>query len=275
MRTSLMCSLIASTSLAAACGGGGGAKTAQELGDRALAALVAKDFNALKPLYFTADQAKSNCKEMPAEKLGKLTEELGEELADGAKDFADCLKTDWTGAKIVGLKGGEAGDGVEGCGTAVLEVKDIKLEVEVGGKKMQVRVNDPLKLGEAYYLVGGLRCKAPKLSCDDVYDNMVKIVSAAPEAKEGEKEMFSGKPEKKTEFAKMCGEMQSQPRFKTILECIGAASTYADTKVCEEKAKAEAENEMGEVKPADAPTPAPEPATAPAPVPEPAPAPAP
>lgn len=266
MRTtsvSLTSIFIASTAMTAACGGGGGAKTAQELADKAIAALTAKDFNALKGSYATPDLVKANCPDLPAEKAAKLAEELAEEVADAEKDFKKCVETDWTGAKVTNVSGGDVGETVEGC-SGVHEVKDIKLAVEVGGKKMEVKINDPVKIGDMFFMLEGMRCKAPEVTCDDVYDNLVKVMASATDARESEKEMFSGKPEKKSEFNTICSQMQGDTRFKAVLECMAAAASYADTKACEDKAKADAMKEAGE--PAVAPTePTPAPAAAPAP----------
>lgn len=249
---------VASTAMTAACGGGGGAKTAQELADKAIAALTAKDFNALKGSYATPDLVKANCPDMPSEKVAKLAEELAEEVADAEKDFAKCVETDWAGAKVTAVSGGDVGGTVEGC-SGVFEVKDIKLAVEVGGKKIEVKLNDPVKIGDAFFMLEGMRCKAPEVSCDDVYDNLVKVMTSATDARDNEKEMFSGKPEKKSEFNTLCSQMQSDARFKAVLECMAAANTYADTKACEDKAKADAMKEAGDPGAvAVDPTPAPE-----------------
>lgn len=251
--------LIASTSMTAACGGGGGAKTAQELADKVVAALVAKDFNALKGDFASADLVKSSCADLPADEAGELAKELAEELADAENDFKKCLETDWTGAKLAAVTGGEVDEPAKGCGDKVMKVNDIKLAVEVGGNKMEVKVNDPVKIGDAFFFLEGLRCKAPEVTCDDVYDNMVKVIAAAPDARDNEKQLFSGTADKKAEFNTICTQMQGDARFKTVLECFAAAATYADTKACEDKAKADAMKDAGE--PAAAPSePKPEPA---------------
>jgi len=125
-----------------------------------------------------------------------------------------------------------------------VQSSDIELKVEVGAKKYDVKVNDPALLDGHYALIEGIRCKAPELSCDDIYDNMVKIVSVAAEAKDGEKDMFSGKADKKAEFGKMCGEMRGNATFASILTCVGDAKSYAEMKACEDKAKAAEEKDM-------------------------------
>jgi len=250
MRLPLLCSFIASTSLAAACGGPSGPKTTQEVGDKVLAALVAKDWTALKGLYVTPDVIKSACAAMPAEKLADIDKEFAEEAQEAEEKFKKCLDIDWTGAKITGVSGGEAKKPVEGCDKLV-QSSDIELKVEVGAKKYEVKVNDPALLDGHYTLIEGIRCKAPELSCDDIYDNMVKLVSVAAEAKEGEKEMFSGKADKKAEFGKMCGEMRGNAIFATILTCVGDAKSYAEMKACEDKAKTADEKDLAA--PADKP----------------------
>lgn len=237
MRLPLFCTIIATSSLTAACGGASGPKTAQELGDRVLAALVAKDWNAMSTLYVTPDVIKSACAEMPAEKLTGMEKEFAEEKVEAEEKFKKCLEIDWTGAKITGVTGGEAGKPVEGCGDKVTQTKDVELAVEVGGKKYEVKVNDPALVSGGFALVEGIRCKAPELSCDDVFANMSKIITSAPEAKEDEKAMFN--EEGKAQFGKMCTEMRDNPMFKSMLECVGVAKTYADMKACEDKVKAE------------------------------------
>jgi len=244
MRLPLMCSFIASTLLAAACGGPGGPKTTQEVGDTVLAALVAKDWTALKGLYVTPDVIMSACAQMPADKLAGLTKEFAEEATEAEEKFKKCLDIDWTGAKISAVSGGEAKKPVEGCGGKVVQSSDIELKVEVGAKKYDVKVNDPALIEGHYALIEGVRCKAPELSCDDIYANMVKIVATATDAKEGEKDMFSGAADKKAEFAKMCGEMRGNATFASILTCVGDAKSYADMKACEDKAKADAAKEL-------------------------------
>lgn len=244
MRLPLMCTLVATSSLAA-CGGVSGPKTTQEVGDKVVAALVAKDWTALKPLYVTTDTIKSSCSAMPADKLEGLQKELAEEATEAEGKFKECLGIDWTGAKVTAVSGGEAKKPVEGC-DKLTQSSDIELKVDVGGKSYDVKVNDPALIDGHYTLVEGIRCKKPELSCDDVYDNMVKIVSAAADAKEGEKAMFSGAADKKTEFGKMCGEMRGNPTFASIIACVGEAKNYGDMKACEDKAKGANREEAAE-----------------------------
>jgi|GEM_PF-5955706 len=253
MRLPLMCTLVASTSLAA-CGGVSGPKTTQEVGDKVVAALVAKDWAALKPLYATPDVVKSACSAMPADKLADLEKEFAEEATEAEGKFKDCLAIDWTGAKITAVSGGEAKKPVEGCDGKVVQSSDIELKIDAGDKTYDVKVNDPALIEGHYALIEGIRCKLPEMSCDDIYDNMVKIVTSGPDAKEGEKDMFSGKADKKAEFGKMCGEMRGNAMFASILTCVGDAHSYAEMKACEDKAKAAegAAPEPTEVKPAEA-----------------------
>ncbi len=248
MRLPLFCSIIATSSLTAACGGGAsGPKTTQELGDRVVAALVAKDWNAMMTLYVTADTLKSSCSDM-GDKLAEFVVDMMAEKVDAEQDFKKCLEIDWTGAKITGVTGGEAGKPAEGCGDKIVQAKDVELAVEVGGKKYQVKVNDPALIGGGFSLVEGIRCKAPELSCDDVFANMSKIITSAPEATPAEKEMFND--EGKAQFGKMCVEMRDNPMFKSMLECVGTAKAYADMKACEDKVKAEMKAEPPSTPPA-------------------------
>lgn len=152
----------------AACGGGGGsvAKTPQEVGDQVVAALVAKDWNKLKPLYWNVDAAMSTCADMPAEVKDKAKQEFAGEMADAEKDFAKCLEIDWTGAKVAAVEGGDQKDAVPGCNDKVHEAKDIQLSVDAGGKKYDVKVNDPVKLSDGYTLVEGIRCRPHEEAVD-------------------------------------------------------------------------------------------------------------
>ena len=147
--------------------------------------------------------------------------------------IADPMKS----AKITGVTGGEAGKPAPGCGDKVVQAKDVELAVELNGKKYEVKVNDPALIGGGYTLVEGIRCKAPELSCDDVFANMSKIMTSAPEATPDEKAMFDAAG--KEQFGKMCAEMRENPMFKSMLECVGTAKGYADMKACEDKVKAE------------------------------------
>jgi hypothetical protein len=235
------------------------------MGDKVLAALVAKDWNQLKAMHWAVDDAMATCTDIPEDKKSKAKEEFSEELAESEEHFKSCLKTDWTGAKLTGVTGGDVDDPLKGCGDKAHEVKDIKLAVEVGGKKMEVKVNDPVKVGDAYMLFEGIRCRAPELSCDDIYDHMSKLVGAAADAKERDKEMFSGAADKKASFAKECEEMKGSPMAKGILDCVAAAASYADINACEKQARDAMDKEMAGDKPVE-PAPAPaEPAPAPAP----------
>lgn len=144
----------------ASCGGAGSAaKTPQEVGDQVVAALVAKDWNKLKPLYWNVDAALSTCSDMPDEVKKEAASEFAGELADAEKDFGKCLEIDWTGAKVAAVAGGDQKDAVPGCGDKVHEAKDIELTVEAGGKKYDVKVNDPVKLSDGYTLMEGIRCR--------------------------------------------------------------------------------------------------------------------
>lgn len=221
--------------LATACGGSSGPKTTQEVADKVVAALVAKDWNQLKPLYWTVDAARATCTEVPEDKVARWSEDLAEELAKSERDFAKCLTQDWTGAKVVAVKGGEPDDAVKGCAGKVMEADAIKIEVEAGGKKTEVRINDAVKVGEEYFLIERIRCRAPELSCDEVFDKMSKLVAGASEARESEKQIFDGSDAKRAEFRTMCDRVKSMPEARGMFECLANASTYADSRECEKQ----------------------------------------
>lgn len=229
MRKLLLCSFFMPASLIIACGGGGGAKSAQELGDKVLAALQAKDFSQVKSLYWTADAALSLCTEIPEDKKSGIGEKFAKELASAEKDFDKCLKTDWSDAKVVGIKGGETDDPLKGCAGKAMEVEDIKVQIEAGGKKHEVKLNDPVKVGDAYFLVEDIRCRAPEVSCADIYDK----VAAMDDIPEDQKEMFSG--DMKDKFIPMCERMKDDPEGKMMLACVAEANNYADVDACEKK----------------------------------------
>jgi len=226
MRLPILCSFIASTSLVAACGPSG-PKTSQEVGDKVLAALVAKDWAALKSLYVTPDVIKSACAAMPAEKLADIDKEFAEEAQEAEEKFKKCLAIDWTGAKITGVLGGEAKKPVEGCANLV-QAGDIELEVEAGAKKYTVKVNDPALLDGHYALIEGIRCKAPEALveaapagsgdvCEKYFAKFAQCIDAMPEA---------GRDQIKKGFEAAKAAMQNASPESKAATC-GAAMTTA------------------------------------------------
>ncbi len=213
--------------LIAACGGGGGVKTSQELGDRVLAALQAKDFPKLDGLLRTPELLAKNCPSMPADEMARAGEKFAKHTADMKESFAECGKIDWTGAKIVATDGGEDRKPVKECAD-LLKVRDLKLTVEVGGKKVKVKVDDPMRAGGVLYLADEIKCDAGGDLCADAVDNVNKIAAAS---KDEDFKKMAGDPSSLDMLRSMC-QSEKDGSKRVMFECIAAAKTDADMKAC-------------------------------------------
>lgn len=222
--------LVMSGLLVTACGGGGGAKTAQELGDRVLAALQAKDFSKLDSLVLTPELVAKNCPEMPADDMAKATAKFAEHTADMKESFAKCAAIDFTAAKIVETDGGEDRKPVKEC-KDILKVRDLKLTLDVGGKKVKVKINDPMRVAGALYLADDFRCDAGGDLCADAVDNVTKV--AAKSTDESFKK-FATDPSGLEMLRKMCQDEKDGPK-RAMFECIAKATTDAEMKDCDKK----------------------------------------
>ena len=230
-----------------ACGGGGGAKTPQELGEKVLAAIQAKDFGKLEPLLLTPDLMKKSCPDMPEKDAARATEKFEKHKADMKANFDKCAAIDWTNAKIVETNGGEDKRPIKEC-TDATKVKDLKLVVEVGGKKLKIKIDDPIRAGGMLYLVDDVTCDSPGGLCADVADNVLKI--AATSSDEALKKMASD-PSALSMLKEACETKQAGNR--EMFECIVAAKTDTDLKACDKQGKkdeAKAATADGELPPA-------------------------
>ena len=216
--------------LIAACGGGGGAKTSQELGDRVLAALQTKDFSKLEGLLLTPDLVAKNCPAMPADELARANEKFSKHTADMKEAFAECGKIDWTGAKIVATDGGEDRKPLKEC-TDVIKVRDLKLTVEVGGKKVKLKIDDPMRAGGALYLADEIKCDAGGDLCADAIDNVNKIAAAS---KDEDFKKMAADPSSLDMLRSMCQSEKDGPK-RAMFECIATATNDADMKACDKK----------------------------------------
>lgn len=216
--------------LIAACGGGGGAKTTQELGDRVLAALQAKDFSKVEALLLTPDLIAKNCPSMPAEELARAGEKFAKHTAEMKESFEKCGKIDWAGAKIVGTDGGEDRKPVKEC-TDVMKVRDLKLTVEVGGKKVKVKIDDPMRAGGALYLADEIKCDAGGDVCADAVDNVNKIAATS---KDEDFKKMAADPSSLDMLRSMCQAEKDGPK-RAMFECIATAATDVDMKACDKK----------------------------------------
>lgn len=149
--------ILGSFVLFAACGGGGGKSSADELGKAVVSALGAKDQAALNGLVAKVDAAIDACPALGGEREeiekqhGKAEKRLGEALTK-------CGELDWSKVTVKAVNGGEAKKPIEGCADLV-EGKDIEVVGELDGKEVTVKIDDPVIIKGKYYLFDGIKCR--------------------------------------------------------------------------------------------------------------------
>lgn len=130
--------------------------TSAALADASFAALKANNVDGALDLVVTVFDIGRTCPKLNPKFLSHR-EKL---IADSRAAFAACAAlADWSGAKVLEVKGGEPAAGAPACEGAQA-LQDIVLTVDAGGKKVEVKLDDPLAINGAV-LIGepGPLCK--------------------------------------------------------------------------------------------------------------------
>ncbi len=146
----------------AGCGGSGspisgGKASPEDLGRAVLEALSKKDKTAFISLYATADAVMVSCPEMSG-KRDKLMKRMTQTLEAAASSFDACLAFDWSRAKPVSADGGDS-RGVDDKCESLTTLRDYVVEADIDGQRVELKLEDPLKLGTSHFLDDKLECR--------------------------------------------------------------------------------------------------------------------
>ncbi|MBW2454858.1 MAG: hypothetical protein JRI68_10120 [Deltaproteobacteria bacterium] len=116
-------------------------KSLDDLVNRALAAIKTGDGKAYGQLMFTLDDVTQNCPEALKDVNADMVTRM---QASVAKSVAECSKLEWAKAKQLERTGGDRKRPAKHCTTEVWELHDIKVVFEIDGKKVHVKLDDPM-----------------------------------------------------------------------------------------------------------------------------------
>lgn len=139
-----------------ACGGGGGKGSADELGRAVVDALAKKDRAAMEGLVPTVDAIMSTCPAFESER-GEIEKKRAKSIERLVDARTACEALDWSKATITAVEGGELKKPEDGCADLV-EAKDIEVLAEIDGKKVSVKVDDPITLKGKFFAFDGIEC---------------------------------------------------------------------------------------------------------------------
>ncbi len=144
------------------CGGSGatvsgGRSSSEDLGRAVMEALSKRDKTAFMALYATTEAVMTACPDM-ADKRDKLTKRMANTLELATASFDSCLAFDWSKAKPVSAEGGDSRGADDKC-PSLVTLRDYVVEADIEGKRVELRLEDPLKLGNGHFLDDKLECR--------------------------------------------------------------------------------------------------------------------
>jgi len=159
MRLTLTYGFVVSSLALGACGGGGasGKANKEDLAKAVIESLTKKDKAAFSGLYVSIDTVMSACPDMSGMK-DKLTERFAKTLVKATENFDTCAGLDWSKAKPLETKGGDLRDPEKECAD-VTRLRDIEVLAEVDGKKVTIKLDDPIKVKDGFFLSDRFECE--------------------------------------------------------------------------------------------------------------------
>jgi len=157
-------------------------KSFETLIDAAIAAIKARDEAAFAKLMVKAAHAKKLCPGLTAKAdVARMTKEFTRERDKLGQRFAgECGAVDWANAKLVTRTGGEARKPNDGC-PGVTRYGDVKLHFEVGGKHVEVELENPIGKADSsdWYFFGAPECELhdgpPPVAWPEAKKQMMKL----------------------------------------------------------------------------------------------------
>jgi hypothetical protein len=126
-----------------------------ELAERGLAAVRAGNPNEYMALFVTA----------VADRCPELRQHLKLERVQEARDFVrerlvECSQEiDWPNAHVVERIIPTNERPMDFCGNAAYKIDDIYFYVEVGGERISIKLDDPMRIGDAYVFADDPKCR--------------------------------------------------------------------------------------------------------------------
>ncbi len=124
-----------------------------------MAAIQAGDGEAYGQLMFTLDDVKISCAKALEDVNANMISRMHGSVTQSVQK---CGELDWAKAKPLGRTGGERKGPANGCSAEVWELQDIKLMFEIDGKKVQVKLDDPMVFPDgSHAFADNPRCGEP------------------------------------------------------------------------------------------------------------------
>jgi hypothetical protein len=157
MRLPITLGLVSTIALSACGGAVGGKATKEDLAKAVIESLTKKDKAAFTGLYVSIDTVMSACPDMSAMK-DKLTERFDKTRAKASENFDTCAALDWSKAKPLETKGGDLRDPDKQC-PDVVRMRDVEVVAEIDGKKVTIKLDDPVKVKTGMFLSDRFECE--------------------------------------------------------------------------------------------------------------------
>ncbi|MFO0744569.1 MAG: hypothetical protein U1F43_02710 [Myxococcota bacterium] len=201
-------------------------KTVDELGQRIVEALVAKDVARMAAYVPSPDFIDRHCPEQADTMRSAYTDKLRESTSDAKVRSEECASIDWTGATLARatLK---KNDGVPFYGCAPISDGSVEVRVQVGKDERVVSVPRIFMVGDAVYLGAMPRC-AVATPCPEIVKHLETLVAAAG----GAPEAAPLTDEKRASMVSFCDSYWNDPAQREHLACMRGATSYAGIASC-------------------------------------------
>lgn len=181
MRLPITLGLVSTIALGACGGAAGGKANKEDLAKSVIESLTKKDKAAFTGLYVSLDTVVSACSDLGAMK-DKLAERFEKTKTKAGENFDTCAALDWSKAKPLETTGGDLREPQKECPDLV-RMKDIEIVAEVDGKKVTIKLDDPIKVKDGIFLGDRFECEVESAAAAEPAAEVKPAADPAAEAK--------------------------------------------------------------------------------------------